>query len=242
MRVTELIDSAGITAFSTLRETDSPDLHYAGFNTCDYTGDDARHIAECRAELARKLGIDLHSIYFPRQTHSVNVAVIDGSDVDLEGVDALVTALPGVALAIHTADCVPIVLADPEAGVIGAAHSGWRGTVGNIAAKTVEAMTRLGAKPGRVVAAMGPCICADCFEVGEEVAEKFEGMGCVLRTFERPHVDLPEAVALGLAAAGVPRRNIAMPPACSRCNPHDYFSARRLGINSGRTLTVIMRR
>ncbi|MDE5687447.1 MAG: peptidoglycan editing factor PgeF, partial [Paramuribaculum sp.] len=240
MRVTELIDAAGITAFSSLRANDSPESPYAGFNTCDYTGDDAGHIAECRAELARKLGIDLRSIYFPLQTHSVNVAVIDGSDVDLEGVDALVTTLPGVALAIHTADCVPVVLADPVAGVIGAAHSGWRGTVGNIAAKTVEAMNRLGAEPERMVAAMGPCICADCFEVGEEVAEKFEGMGCVLRTYERPHVNLPEAVALGLTAAGVPRRNIVMPPACSRCNPHDYFSARRLGGNSRRTRTVIL--
>lgn len=242
MKVTELLHLPGITAFSTLRDTDSPHLPYSGFSTCAYTGDDPAHYEECRNELAQYLGIAPENIVFPRQTHSLNVAVVRDPSAPLHDIDALVTDRHGIALGIHTADCVPVVLADPKTGIIGAAHSGWRGAAGNIAALTVQKMKELGANPANIQAAMGPCIGAECFEVGEEVAAQFERFGAVIRTSGKPHVDLPKAVAASLVDAGVPRQNIARQCGCSRCDFRRFFSARRLGVESGRTLTLIIQR
>lgn len=242
VKAIDLLGFPGISAFSTLRDTDSPSEAYSGFSTCSYTGDSPAHYTGCREELCQSLEISADKIVFPLQTHSLNVAIVTDPSAPLPDTDAIVTALPGVALGIHTADCVPIVLADTENGVIAAVHSGWRGTAGNIAALTVDKMVETGADRQKIVAAMGPCICADCFEVGEEVAVHFNRFGTVNRTRTKPHVDLPATVAASLESAGICRDRISMPPACSRCNPADFFSARRLGTASGRTLTVIIRR
>lgn len=242
---TELLadPAAGIAAFSTRRGEGATALDpYSGFNTCDYTGDSDTHVGECRQLLHAAVGAKRYA--FPRQTHSVRVAVIgDGAIPDLDGVDALVTGCTDTALCIHTADCVPIVIADSRAGVIAAVHSGWRGTVGRIAALTVEAMMRLGANPADMRAAMGPCICEECFEVGPEVVEAFRCAGLGEAAVEgeaKPRISLPRAVALTLRSCGV--SSIAMPPACSLCNPLEYCSARASGIASARTVTVISRR
>lgn len=242
MKATDLLHLPGITAFSTLRDTGSPHLPYSGFSTCSYTGDLPQHYGDCRNELASSLGIEPDNIVFPRQTHSLNVAVVRDPAVALTETDALVTDRHGIALGIHTADCVPLVLADIKAGVIGAAHSGWRGAAGNIAALTVEKMVSLGADPANIHAAMGPCICPECFEVGEEVAAQFEQFGAVVRTSGKPHVNLPKAITASLVNSGVPRQNIAAPCGCSRCDWKHFFSARRLGVESGRTLTLIILR
>lgn len=239
-----------VIAFSTLRgvEPDRVAEPYAGFNACHYTGDSVEHISECRAALCDELAISRASLVIPRQTHSLNVAVIDhypdeGETID--NVDALVTALPGVALAINTADCVPLLMADTEAGVVAAVHSGWRGTVGRIAARAVDAMVALGANLDHINAYMGPHICEDCFEVGPEVAERFEaefaGGDTVNYSFAKPHVNLARAIQLTLADSGLSGGNVHFHSSlCSHCHPHRFFSARRLGINSGRTLSVIV--
>ncbi len=235
-----------ILAFSTERgvgiDAGSP---YSGFSICSYTGDTPEHVQECRLALLDYLEIDRSRLFVPRQTHSVNIMVVDeGFAGSLAGVDGLVTSARGVALAINTADCVPVLLADPEAGVIGAAHSGWRGTVGGIAARCVGRMVALGADPSRISVWMGPSICCDCFEVGEEVAEQFSVFphAVVSCPGAKPHIDLGVAIMQSLTDAGVKMENISLPPACSFCNPDRFFSARRLGIASGRTLSVIMRR
>lgn len=240
----------GVTAFSTGRGAADPDKPYDGFSACHYTGDDPARVADCRRRLCDALGITPEALVIPRQTHSARVAVITELPVSeelLDGVDALVTALPSVALAVNTADCVPLVMTDPQAGVIAAVHSGWRGTVERIAAKSVAEMVKAGADPVRIRAAMGPCIGPECFEVGREVADQFEaafpGGSTVInpaKKGERPHVDLPRAVALTLMEAGVSSEAISMPAACSRCDHRRFFSARRLGVGSGRTLSVIM--
>lgn len=237
-----------IISFSTLRDSKEPSLPYDGFNACHYTGDSQEHIADCRRMLSDHHGIDQTRLIMPRQTHSANIAVVDRLPMpteELENIDALVTALPEIALCINTADCVAVVMADVSAGVIAAAHSGWRGTEAEIAVGTLRAMEALGARAERIRVAMGPSICKDCFEVGEEVARRFRGKfppGTVIDTLSKPHIDLPRAIASSLTAAGVMPGNIACPTECSHCRPDRYFSARRQGINSGRTLTVIMRR
>lgn len=242
--------AGGATAFSTLRGADacSGDA-YSGFNACHYTGDDATHVAACREELAAELGVSVDRLVIPRQTHSAKVAVVKEMPVSvdvLEGVDALVTRMRDVALCINTADCVPVVMHDPDAGVIAAAHCGWRGIVNELLANTLGAMTELGAESGRIRAAMGTSICAGCFEVGEEVAQRFrEAFGgedgiVIEKSGVRPHVDLGRAIRAKLLKAGLQPENVSLPSECSRCNPQRFFSARAMGIASGRTLTVLM--
>lgn len=239
------ISLPGATAVTTARGCADPADPYDGFNACFYTGDDEAHTDACRAEAAAHLGLDSPAmLIMPRQTHTVRVMAVTAADAGrvIADVDALVTADPSVAVGVSTADCVPLLMSDAEAGVVAAVHSGWRGTVGHIAARAVEAMQALGARQERIRAAFGPCICTSCFEVGEEVADAFAAAGlaaAVSRRFGlKPHIDLAAAVTATLAAAGV--TSPPLPPVgCSRCNPGRFFSARRLGTASGRTLTAI---
>lgn len=246
-----LLTIPGIVAFSTCRGCVIDGDNYSGFNACHYTGDEENHVEQCREQLCVTLGINRDNLIIPRQTHSLNIAVVDEIPFDtsrLENIDALVTTLPNVAIAVNTADCVPLVFVEEEVGIIAVAHSGWKGTVGCIASKTVAQMIACGADASRIKVTMGPCICGDCFEVGDEVVEqfvknRFDTPQIILNGYgERSHIDLPQACRKSLLEAGVLDENIAFPKECSRCNPQKFFSARRLGINSGRTLTIAVRK
>lgn len=236
----------GITALSIERGEHSEGSPYSGFNACHYVGDDPAHVAACRDDIAAMLGITPRQLVIPRQTHSARVAVVTDPSAPLEETDALVTDRRGLALCINTADCVPVILADPEARIIGAAHSGWRGTIASIGARTVEAMVRLGAHPDRIHAAMGPCICGLCYNVGEDVAGQFTEMygeqsGVVNLRDGQYHIDLPLAVSLTLRRAGLRPGHISGAAACSHHTPGGRWpSARTLGVASPRTLTLIM--
>ena len=245
----------GVEAFSTTRGQVDGRNAYLGVNLCDYVGDDALRVLDERLTLAMQLGVDLDDLIMPRQTHSCRVAVIDEHfrtlDIDkqeaaLEGIDALVTRLQGIVIGVNTADCVPLVLVDGQAGVIAVAHAGWRGTVGRIAKAVVEEMCRQGASADRIQAAMGPSICQECFEVGDEVVDAFKKArfnldDMVVRNaaIGKAHIDLRAANSAVLVAAGVPVGNIVKSQHCSRCEYDRFFSARRLGINSGRTFTGV---
>lgn len=245
--LTEL-DLPGALAFSSRRGCSDPSDPYDGLNACHYVGDNPDSVAKARRTVAEAVGLPPEALIIPRQTHSLNIAVITESgpyDLSFDDIDGLVTDRHDIALCVNTADCVPVLLCDPVARVCAAVHSGWRGTVGRIVARAVEAMGSLGAVPAHIHAAMGPAICAGCFEVGVEVADRFRQEFpfvpaiVIERDGSKPHVDLAEAIRATLIDAGLPTGNIAMPPACSRCNPDQYFSARRLGVNSGRTLSVV---
>lgn len=247
----------GVEAFSTTRGEVDKRNAYSGVNLCDYVGDDALRVLDARLMLAMKLGVDLDDLIMPRQTHSCQVAVIDERfrllDIDkqeasLEGIDALVTKLQGKVIGVNTADCVPIVLADSQAGVVAVAHAGWRGTVGRIAAKVVNEMCRQGAQADRIQVAMGPSICQECFEVGDEVVEAFREAHFDLESIVKrnavtgkAHIDLRAANKAVLISVGIPAENIITSQHCSRCESVRFFSARRLGINSGRTYTGILK-
>jgi len=247
-----------VTAFSTIRGEIDKRKPYSQWNLCDYVGDDALRVLDARLTLSVQLGVELDDVVMPRQTHSCRVMVIDehyrSLDIDqqeaaLEGVDALVTSLPGVVIGVNTADCVPIALVDEQAGIIAVAHAGWRGTVGRIAAGVVDEMCRQGASAERIQVSMGPSICQDCFEVGDEVVEafkkaKFDLDAIVKRNADtgKAHIDLRAANQAVLVSAGVPVDNIIASQHCSRCQHERFFSARRLGINSGRTFTGIYKK
>lgn len=244
----EIALAPSVRAVFSKRDTNNHLEPYAGFNICHYTGDDAQHIDDCRNSLCQYLGISRDHLIIPRQTHSTNIAVINNIPFDpdsLIDVDAIVTNMKGVALAINTADCVPILLVEDDAGIIAAAHSGWRGTIGNIAGKTIERMVQMGASPLRIKAYIGPSICCDCFEVGDDVELKFTdkfgfNQGVVQYQHLRCHIDLQQACRLQLIKAGVVDSRIKLSGICSHCNPKQYFTARTHGIKSGRTASVIM--
>jgi YfiH family protein len=157
--------------------------------------------------------------------------------------DALVSHVPGVLLTIRVADCVPILLAAADGRVVGAVHAGWRGVVGNVVAKAVRTMHEAGAAPGAVAAAIGPCISAEHFEVGEEVAAEFraQGLGEAVRPGPaggKPHIDLQAAVARQLAEAGVTR--IDGNTLCTFRDAAEFYSHRRDKGVTGRLAAVIM--
>lgn len=257
----ELLDytlSPEVRAFSTPRaalcptfETDTP---YAGFNLTDYCGDTPAHVAECREALCAELKITDDQLLLPHQTHTNRVALVDEALMEmdsseryahLQNVDALVTALPHVCIGISTADCVPVLLYDPKHRVIGAAHAGWRGMVGHILAHTIERMRTMGTNPRDLRAVVGPCIGPDSFEVGEEVVDAFlqaKFPPSVVRRgfFKRPHIDLWAAAVHELELSGVPLEAILVSGIDTYACPDRFFSARRLGIQSGRIYSGIV--
>lgn len=208
---------------------------YAGLNLDDRE-DDPQAVAENRARLARALGFDPSAWARLNQVHGTDV--IEATEAGVWEGDALVTHTPGLLLAIGTADCYPLLLADEEAGIIGAAHAGWKGTLGRIGERTVQAMTRLGARPERIRAAVGPGICAAQYEVGEDTAQQFGASGLgewVIRGGEKPHLDLAGANRQILHGAGV--RDIWVSGRCS--TEADFYSYRRDAGQTGRMWAVI---
>lgn len=223
---------------------------YSGFSLCHYNGDAPEHWQRCRRMLERYLDVSPERLIVPGQTHGECVLTLsriefpDGSpridEARLQGVDAVVTDLSGVVVGVNTADCLPLILIDEEAGVAGAVHAGWRGAVAGIAVNALQSMARLGAVASRIKAIMASCIVVDEFEVGEEVAARFP-QECVARNYgDRPHVDLPLAVAMQLRGCGV--TDIKFPPAGTLSNSTRYFSARSAGIASGRNFTFVFLR
>lgn len=213
---------------------------YSGFNLCHYTGDDPGHIALCLHWLADDFGISINNIVVPRQVHGTNIAVIaHGTDFSrdmIENSDAVICSSPDLLIGVNTADCIPVIIIDEDAGMIAAVHAGWRGAAAGIVQKTAAKMMALGAHS--LCAYIGSGICCDCFEVGDEVAGRFPESFVRRSTGTKPHVDLSGYVAACLKDAGV--GHIEMPGKCTRCNSLQYFSARATGISSGRNFTFAM--
>lgn len=208
---------------------------YAGLNLDD-RADDPADVAENRARLAAALGFSPTQVARLEQVHGTEVVTARAGGVWTG--DALVTDVPGVLLAIGTADCYPLLLADEEAGVFGAAHAGWKGTLGRIGAATVRAMTALGARPERLRAAVGPGICGARYAVGENVAGQFREAGLgdfVLAGSGQSHLDLAGANRAVLREAGV--RDVWVSGRCS--TEADFYSYRRDAGVTGRMWAVI---
>ena len=220
-----MTEQTGVRAASTL----------AGFNICEYAGGQASP-ADFDA-LEQYMGEAREQMFFPVQTHSAEVRTVPCDAEELVGVDAVVTDVPGVVVGVHTADCLPLLMADVEMGIVAAVHCGWRGTVAGIARKALRQMVKLGARTERVVATMGPHICPECFEVGEDVALQFPEEAVVRMQGQKPHVSLATAVTMQLQAEGVIK--IERPCICSKCNER-FYSVRRQGYElTERTLTAI---
>ncbi len=196
-------------------------------------------------------GLPFESLVLTHQTHTNHVVTVDeafknkGRCRDLRETDGLVTKTPGVGLVCFTADCVPLLLADPQSGAIAAVHAGWRGTVQEIAAKVVEQMIAAGAKAENILAAIGPSIGPCCFEVGAEVQEaftaRFGGELPVVASGREGHtmVDLWQANRLVLQGAGVENSHIFTAKICTFCNNKDFYSHRYTKGRRGNLIAAI---
>ena len=237
---------SNISCFSTTRYGGCGEGVYATFNCTHYCGDKPEHVSANLEILAAALPERPQVFVIPRQTHTTNVRVVDNvlAPEELQDVDAVVTHLKDFCLCVSTADCVPILLYDRVKEVIAAIHAGWRGTVGRIVEKTLDVMkSEFGTEGEAVMACIGPSISLESFEVGDEVYAAFEEAGFdmsrIARKYEKWHLDLWEANRLQLLAHGVLPEHIEVAGICTYQNHEDFFSARRLGIKSGRILSGI---
>ena len=214
---------------------------FASLNLSPATGDDADAVTRNLDLVGRAFagGRPLRRLFLMHQVHGAGVHVVDDADLDAAHppvVDALVTALPGVALVVRVADCVPVLLADPEVGVVGAAHAGRPGLVAGVVPRAVQGMRDLGAR--RITAWIGPHVCGACYEVPEQL--RAEVAAVVPEAFGEtswgtPSVDVGAGVRAQLAAEGIE------PVDASRCTieDHDLYSFRRQGTSSGRLAGLV---
>lgn len=205
--------------------------------------DDAAAVDENFNRIAAVMNTSVDQFVCSDQTHTTNIRIVDRKDCgkgirrprDYQDVDGLITNVPGIMLATFYADCVPLYFVDTINKAIGLSHSGWRGTVNQMAACTLDAMKdAFGTKPQNVLAAIGPSICQDCYEVGAEVAEAFRQVfpaneNAVIRYSDTPgkyQLDLWKANYLILLHAGVQAEHISVTDICTCCNPDYLFSHR----------------
>lgn len=255
-----LAGNCNISHFITTRQGGVSTGAYAQMNPGLYTDDAPDSIRKNREILAEGIQLPVQNIITPHQTHQDRIIHIDSAFMtlteteqkqQLDGVDALFTSLPQVCVSVSTADCVPILLYAPDTKTVAAIHAGWRGTVLQIAAKTVRLMSReTGCNPELIQAAIGPSISQEAFEVGEEVVEAFRQSGAWTAEetsslcWHNPktgktHIDLWKANELQLQAEGILPRQIENARICTYQHADQFFSARREGIHSGRILSGI---
>lgn len=202
---------------------------YEELNLGGAVGDDPGSVRANRELVAKSLGLDADSVVWMNQVHGVDTVVVDEpwGDRPVPEVDAIVTARRGLALAVLTADCVPVLLADPVAGVVAAAHAGRPGMMRGVVPAAVRAMTELGAEQGRIVARTGPAVCGRCYEVPEDMRAEVaaaEPAAHAETSWGTPAVDVSAGVHAQLDRLGVCDR--AQSPVCT-LESRDHFSYRR---------------
>lgn len=204
---------------------------YESFNLGAHVGDDSAAVEVNRDRLARSLGLRTGALVWMNQVHSDQVTVVDAPPpAEVAGCDALVTATPGVALVVLVADCVPVLLADSTAGVVGAAHAGREGVRRHVVTRTLEAMLGLGAARERLDVLLGPAICGRCYAVPRAMVDEVEAVapgGAARARAGGSALDLRAALAVELGRAGV--RQVVSDPRCT-AEDRELFSYRRDGV------------
>ena len=245
-RVTAHLDedlrSAGFLVAFTERTGGTSEAEFAGLNLGARSGDDPGRVAQNRRLVCRALGIpgfacgeQVHGAVVASVTAGDAGAGFDDPDGAVAGADALVTAEPGVAIAVVTADCVPVALVDRVAGRVAAVHAGWRGMAAGVVTRALERFD----EPRRVRAFVGPAVGPDHYEVGEEVAEALStaaGESSIDRSGLRPRADLRTMAAGILRSGGV--RDVEVFDACTACQPARFYSHRRDGRTGRQGLLV----
>ena len=248
-----------VVAFSTTREGGCSTGAYASLNCTAYTGDNPACVERNQQLLRDMLPYPPQELVIPYQTHGTSCLTIDETYLNasaeqkqkmLQGVDALTTNHADICLCISTADCIPVLIYDQTHHAVAAIHAGWRGTVQRIVSQTLQQMQqRYGTEGKGCIACIGPGILLQAFETGDEVYEAFAAVGFPMSqlSYRHPstqkyHLDLPAANLLQLQEFGIPIAQIEQSGICTYTQHDRFFSARRLGIKSGRILSGIMLR
>ena len=228
-----LASHSGIRHAFFTRQGGVSDGIYASLNGGIGSSDEPAKVQENRGRMAAALGAKHDALISVHQVHSPDAVIVEGPwRGERPKADAMVTATPGLALGITTADCGPVLFADAEARVIGAAHAGWRGAVTGVLESTLTAMERLGARREKIVAVLGPTISQNAYEVGPDFirrfAEEVPGHMRFFREAEKPDhamFDLPGFIGARLEAAGVGEfSNLGL---CTYSDEERFFSYRR---------------
>jgi YfiH family protein len=242
-----------IAHFCTTRQGGVSVGNYASMNMSPFSGDNVEHQSENLNLLKKKLNST--DLIIPFQTHGTEIGIINEDFIQknfaeradlLNGVDALITKEPNVCIGVTTADCVPLIFYDPQLEVIAVAHAGWRGTCGRIAEKVVKRMQEeFGSHPQHINVVIGPSISGTVYNVGTELIDNFSSAGFpVAEIFntnsEMIYLDLWKANQWLLESTGVPADHIQISEICTYTQHEKFFSARRLGLKSGRMLSAIM--
>jgi YfiH family protein len=212
---------------------------YDSFNLGDHVGDDPADVAANRRRVARELAVPEDRLVWMDQVHRTGVAVVDGPrDRAVPGTDALVTATPGLLLCVLVADCVPVLLADHETGVVAAVHAGREGVRQGVLPVALSAMASLGARARHVTALLGPAVCGSCYEVPEQMqadVARVAPSAAVRTRAGTPGLDLRAGVEEILRKAGIPE--VVHDPRCTVEDRH-LFSHRRDGV-TGRQAGIV---
>ena len=241
-------------AFSTTREgyfknnTEGvSEGQYGRLNLCHYVGDNPEHVRINRQLFCQYHYIEPNNLFVPRQTHTNNVKCVSETD-DFEETDGLISDIKGSCIGINTADCLPVLIYDPTHHAAATLHAGWRGLVGRIATKGIAMMKeKYGSNPSELLCAVGPAISTEIYEVGDELKPQFADAGFPIeeifidRTdWAKSHLDLKAAIKYELLDNGIAEQNIEISDICTFRNSDMFFSARKLGINSGRIFSGVM--
>ncbi len=217
---------------------------WSTMNISTSRGDDPAAVRENTRRMAAALGVDPADLTYTQQVHSTHVALVGAEDKGktFSETDGLITDVPGICLVTFYADCVPLYFVDPKKKVIALSHSGWKGTVNRMGEVTLREMTRaFGCDPADIVAAIGPSICQDCYEVSEDVIDQFrasfdESLWPQIFTTGAPgkyQLNLWEANRQVLLGAGILPEHLAVTNLCTHCNPDLLFSHRTMGPRRG---------
>ena len=246
-----LFQKTGIvtSAFST-RLGGVSEGYYSSLNLSFDRGDDPLKVLENFKRIGASMGVKVEDMVLSKQTHTTNVRVVTAEDKgkgimqerNYTDVDGMITNVPGICLVTSYADCVPLYFVDPVKKAIGLSHSGWRGTVGKIGKNTVQLMQEdFGSKPEDLLAAVGPSVCMDCYEVSEDVIEQFK------EAFEKKYgedlfykkengkyqLNLWKANELIFLESGILPEHMAITNVCTHCNSKILYSHRTMGNNRG---------
>lgn len=231
--------------------------HLSSMNLSFSRGDEPENVLENHRRFAKAVGYNSEKLVFSDQVHDVKIHVVKEEDAgkgiikesDIKNIDGLVTNIKNIPLITFYADCVPLFFYDKLYKVVGLAHSGWKGTVGNIAYHMIQTMMKeYNSNPENIIVAIGPSICMDCYEISEDVAVQFEEK---YSDIELEHMlinkgngkyqlDLHQACKYNFLRAGITEDNISMPDICTCCNPNELFSHRASNGLRGNLAAVIM--
>lgn len=244
-----------ISHFCTTRNGGVSTGNYASLNLSPFTGDNLHFQQHNLFSLSETIGVQSDRLVMPFQNHGDKIVAINESYFQLNasqqqqmlhGVNAIVTNNPGICIAVTTADCVPLLFYDPKRKVVAAVHAGWRGTCAKLASKTILYLqNNYQSNPADIRVAIGPSISVQAYQVGEELFDEFSEAGFPVQDiFEQRDgalfLDLWNANKWQLIQQGVLEQHVELSGICTYSQHEKFYSARRLGLKSGRFLSAIM--